>query len=78
MTRRQGKIERRTILALNKILAVVVGVRDQSSSEVIDASIASASAAIEELKQLYIADVQERRVMLEATGFDFDKAEDPN
>jgi len=78
MTRRQGNIERKTILALNKLLAVIVNVRDQASSEVTDASIDSATAVIQELKQIYIADRADRRAMLEASGFDFDKAEDPN
>ena len=78
MTRRQGKAERRIIASLNKILAVIVNVRDQASSEAIDASIDSASAMIEDLKQVYIADKLERKAALEATGFNFNQAEDPS
>ena len=78
MSRRQGKAERRIIFTLNKILNVIVNVRNQSSVAVVDAAIDSASASIEELKQIYLADRAERKARHEAFGFDFNQAEDQN
>jgi hypothetical protein len=78
MGRRQGNIERKTILALNKLLNLIVVVRANADQGVVDASVESASAAVESLKQLYLADRKERKTNLEAFGFDFNKAEDPS
>ena len=67
-SRRQGNIERKTILSLNKLLNAIVQVRDQADTAVIDAAIDSAAAAAESLKQLYIADRQERKARHESMG----------
>ena len=67
-TRRQGNIERKTILSLNKLLNLIAVVSAKADQGVLDASIESASAAIESLKQLYISDRAERKARHESMG----------
>jgi hypothetical protein len=67
-SRRQGNIERKTILSLTKLLNLIVVVKANADQGVVDASIESASAAVESLKQLYIADRKERKTLNESMG----------
>jgi hypothetical protein len=67
MSRRKGITEKKLILALNLLTSALVELRDATSAGSIPAII-TASAAIEELKQLYIMDRAERKARHESMG----------
>ena len=65
------------LLALGKILNTIVELRDKAGvGELV--TLDAASAAVEELRKLYVREHRARVAMYEASGFDINKVEERN